>query len=244
MWFSNIMQTSLSRRRLSLLLASSLAAQGVFAAPATPTLPKPPAPPQGAGLPFDEISPRVETDRHRVRLLFSYECNHCRTYHNAVHEWGRTIPQPFRFTATPIITDSNSQNNILAVYGRIMAEMIDSKALRPYDLMIYELIQGDPSRGVAAAGRLRLEDIMSVLVRAGIPMEKLKAFSKSNKPALVEKRLPEHARAIQTFGLKATPSIALGGRYLITPDHTGGNAQQFVSLLNGLLSRMLERGSI
>lgn len=233
------MHTSLYRRRFALLLSSALVAPNVFA---NPKVPPPPA--KSSGLPFDEITPRVESDRHRVRLLFSYECNHCRTYHNALHEWGRTIPKPFRFSATPVIADPNNQNNILAVYGRIMAEMIDSKALRPYDLIMYEMIQGDPSRGVAATGRVQLEDITTALIKAGIPLSKLRAFSESNKPASIEKRMPEHARVIKTFNVKATPSIALGGRYLITPDHTGGNAQQFVSLLNGLLSRMLEKGSV
>lgn len=235
MLFSKDMHISLNRRRFGALLASLIASPPTLSANKTPPAPQ--------GMPFDEITPRVETDKYVVRLLFSYDCNHCRSYHNAVHEWGESLPKPFRFWATPIVADTNNPNNIMAVYGRIMTEMIDPKALRPYDLMIYELMQGDPSSGKMPAARIRIEDIMSCIVRSGVPAAQLGAFTKSKKVALIEKRLPEHARAISTYGIKATPSIAVGGRYLVTPDHTGGNAQQFVSLLNGIVSRMLEKGS-
>ena len=232
------MTISMHRRMFSLFATTLLAAPELLAAPQTQG-----GTPIPVGTPYNEITPQIPADKKTVRLLFSYECNHCRNYHNGIHAWGKTLPKPIRFAATPIITDANNQSILHAVYGRLMAGMIAPKALLPYDMLIYNRIQGDPYNSAPSSGAITLDDTLKILVQSGIPFKQIDLFIKEGKTALIEKQLPFHAQVIRTYGLKETPSIAIAGKYLVTPDHTGGNPQQFVGLLNGIVSRVIEQGA-
>lgn len=44
--------------------------------------------------------------------------------------------------------------------------------------------------------------------------------------------------AIQ-YALEATPSAAIGGKYVVIPDNVGGDPARFFTLINGLTSRLL-----
>ena len=191
--------------------------------------------------PYDIINPRVKSDDKVIRLLFAYDCPYCRNYHNGLIQWGASLPTPYRFDATPVIT-STSDNTLLAVYGRLIMQGLAPSKVHLYDYTMYTLIQGDPDTGQAAVTSLSSEDVIrTVLQSSGVSRQNLQAFLKAQGPG-IERRLPTHAAIIKTYGLKATPSVAIGGKIVVTPDHAGANAQQYLLLLNAMVSRSIQGG--
>ena len=58
----------------------------------------------------------------------------------------------------------------------------------------------------------------------------------------IENRLPAHAQLVKTYKLTVTPSVSLVGRYVVTPDHVLSDANQYLMLLNGMVSRIIQGG--
>mgnify|MGYP004704488667 CR=1 FL=1 len=231
------MHTTTRRKLLAALsLGALLPAPLIAAGPAPRT--KGDAP---TGLtPYEEVTPPVRQDRAIVRLLFSYDCTYCRNYHTPLHEWGASLPAPFRFVATPILTDTNDNAIIMAIYGRLIAEKYSPKSVLSYDRQIFNLLQGGMDTGRSKYSPLSPEEMLTALAKSGVPPQRVKEMPREQRVA-IEKSLPVYATLIKTYGLKETPSIAIGGRYLVTPDHAGGNPQQLVGLMNGIVSRIMEQ---
>lgn len=201
------------------------------------------SPPAGdpLGKPYDKISTTVAADKDRVRLLFTYDCPYCRRYHNGIIQWGNTLPSPLRFDAAPVLT-SNSDNLMLAIYGRLLMQGLAPSKLSLYDYTMYGFIQGDPDTGQAPRTPLDPKDVLGLIAQtAEVSPKALQAFIGKHGPA-IEKQLPNHAQMIQTYGLKATPSVTIGGRVVVNPDHAGGEPQQYLLLLNAMVSRMIQGG--
>ncbi len=229
-----------NKRHSLRLLTAALAA---IATPALGVLPDrlPALAENGSSVkPYDSIEPPVKSDANTVRTFFSYACPHCRTYHNGLAQWGASLPSPLEYVAMPIITAPDDDNQILAVYGRLIGEALEPKCLPAYDYALFALFQGDPASGAGPVTTLSVNDVLVALVRAGIPGERIRAYLQGEEVAALEARIMDHAKVIQTYGIKATPSVAIAGHFLLNPDQTSGNAQQFLVLLNGIVSRVLE----
>ena len=192
--------------------------------------------------PYDMIEPPVTGDARIVRLFFTYDCPHCRSYHNGLTQWGGTLPAPLQFHSTPLITSPENDNQTLAVYGRLIAQALDPKAVPRYDFAIYALLQGDELRQTPPVGELLTTHVLAALVEAGIDSERITAYLESEEMEKLEEHVPQHAKAVMTYRIKATPSVAISGRFLVNPDHASGNAPQFLALLNGIVSRSIEGG--
>lgn len=193
------------------------------------------------GKPYDKVPSVVKADKDRVRLLFTYDCQFCRSYHNGIVQWGNTLPSPLRFEATPVLT-SDSDNLVLAIYGRLLMQGLAPSKLKLYDYAMYTYVQGDKDAGVAPKQIITADDVIRLIgQQAEVPLVNLRAFIKKHGAA-IEKQIPNHAMMISTYGLKATPSVAIGGQVVVTPDHAGGDPQQFLLLLNALTSRLIQGG--
>lgn len=194
------------------------------------------SPLEGSTTPYDTISPAVVADAKTVRFFFSYECPHCRSYHNGLMQWGKTLPGSIQFQATPLITH-DGESLIMSVYGRIIGSMIDPQVLPMYDLVIYQKTQGD---GQGGGKNIDVDDVLSALIEAGIDPAKLQSFiAKSRLLALAQAKIPDHSKAIEAYAIKSTPSVSIFGKYIVTPDHALGNPTQYLALLNGMVSRAM-----
>ncbi|MBV7542123.1 hypothetical protein [Acidovorax sp. sic0104] len=176
-----------------------------------------------------------------MRFLFSYDCPYCRSYHNGLTQWGSTLPNPYRFDATPLITSVDNDNQVLAVYGRLIAQALAPAKVPLYDFSMYTMLQGDADTGKPAMGAITLEDVLKTLVSVGVDFKAMQTFLHS-KGAVLQKRVPEHGKLINTYKVTVTPSVALLGRYVVNPDHANSNPQQFLLLLNGMVSRLMQGG--
>ena len=51
------------------------------------------------------------------------------------------------------------------------------------------------------------------------------------------------AKLLELYRITETPSMAIGGRYVITPDNANGEEQMFIALANGLVSKQLHEAN-
>lgn len=191
-------------------------------------------------LPYQVLNPPIVGDTNRVRFLFSYECPFCRSYHNGLTQWGGSLPKPLAFDSVPLITSENESASA-AVLGRLIGQGFAPNILPNYDYIMYGMIQGDPESGVAPAGNFGIPEVLQALVQAGADKKALHRFL-TGKGKGIENKLTQQAAYIRTYKLTSTPAVALMGRVVATPDHTQGNPQQFLLLLNGLVSRFIQGG--
>lgn len=191
--------------------------------------------------PYDLITPTVPGDTNRVRFLFSYDCPYCRSYHNGLSQWGATLPKPYIFDTTPLITSVDNDNQVLAVYGRLIAQALDPAKVPLYDFSMYTLLQGDTDTGKLGKTTISLEDVLKTLVSVGVDFKAIQSFVNTKGSAL-QRRVPEYGSLINTYKVTVTPSVALLGRYVVNPDHANSNPSQFLLLLNGLVSRLMQGG--
>ncbi|NVZ11776.1 hypothetical protein HW932_21265 [Allochromatium humboldtianum] len=230
-----------SRRRALLFLTGLALAKPVGAIQPLPRdLPSPSA--ASELKPYDMIDPPVAGDARHVRLFFTYDCPYCRQYHNGLVQWGQSLPKPLQFTVVPIITSPENDNQTLAVYGRLIAQILDPKVLPRYDLAIFSLLQGDTLGQSAGVGELTTSHVLSALVESGLAADRITGFLESEEMDALESRIPNHAKVISTYQIKATPTVVVSGRFAVNPDHTNGNTSQFLTLLNGIVSRAIEAG--
>ncbi len=236
------LETDKLRRQSLLWLASIMTMEQARAAIPNPNNLPGTQPPVGSSKPYESITPPVTADRNIVRFFFSYNCPHCRNYHNGIVRWGESLPSPLKFVSTPILNSPDDDSIITCIFARLIGETIAPKSLSAYDFEIYSLVQGDPY-GSGPASSVSVNDALAALVRAGVPPEKIKAFIERSEIKKIEAKIMDNAKIIKTYSIKVTPSVAISGRFLVTPDHVNGNAQQFGALLNGIISRILEGGS-
>ena len=192
--------------------------------------------------PYDAIDPPIKADINRVRFLFSYECPYCRSYHNGLRQWGASLPKPFTFDTYPLITSVDNDKIMNAVIGHMIVKAVAPKSLEVYDFAIYTAIQGDPELGQPPSARLSMDDVMRIVIQSGATPGAVKAYLAKNASG-VEGRLQNHWEAIKTYNVKATPSVAMVGKFIVNPDHAQANPQQFLMLLNGIVSRIIQGGT-
>lgn len=188
--------------------------------------------------PYETLNPPVKGETTRVRLLFSYDCPFCRSYHNGLVQWGASLPKPLSFVSTPLITSENP-NLMGAVLGRLIGQDVAPQVLHTYDYMMYAKLQGDPDNGTPPVATLSMTDVLRTLVQAGADGHAIQAYLKGRGKG-IEKKLPAQAALVKTFHLTSTPSVAITGRYVVTPDNAQGDPSQFLLLLNGIVSRVIQ----
>lgn len=189
--------------------------------------------------PYDILEKPIAADRKRVRLLFTYDCPFCLRYHNGLVNWGASLPSSLAFDAFPVITNGDNENLVAAVIGRTIGQAVAPKVLPAFDFSMYTAIQGDAENNVPAKEKLTIDDVLKALVIAGAKAKDIQQFVRTKGKA-IEAGLPRHVEIIKTYKLTATPSVAIGGRYVINPDHTQGNPQNLLLLLNGVVSRVVQ----
>lgn len=189
--------------------------------------------------PYDVLEQPITADKKRVRLLFTYDCPFCLRYHNGLVSWGASLPPGIAFDAFPVIPDGDNTKNAMAVVGRLIGQALAPKVLPAFDYAMYTAIQGDSLTNTLPSSRMSMDDVLDALVQAGVNQRDMQQYLKT-KGKGIENRLPDHVKAIKTYQLTATPSVAIGGRYVVNPDHSQGNPQHMLLLLNGVVSRVVQ----
>lgn len=180
-------------------------------------------------LPYKEV-PYTPEERRRVMHFFSFSCPVCRQYQEPIVRWGRTLPREYDFESTPIVT--GDVGNMAAARAWQALKVAAPGKTDIFADALYALVQDD--------GRsLSQEATLAMAVRmAGVDSTKfVKAWA-----AVSELSLQRIAAKMAEYRLTSTPSIGVGGRYVITPDNTNGNQELFIKLASGVVSKTMHQG--
>lgn len=194
---------------------------------------------QSTGKPYDLVPTPVAGDTKRVRAFFAYDCLYSQRYLPGLVAWGSSLPRGVTFDSVAVIPDADNPKVALAVVGRMIALAMNPKVVAAYDYSAFTAIMGDEVLNTPPAQSLTFNDVLDFLVKAGIPRADLQQFLRTRGKG-IEKNLPAHAKVIKTYNLSATPSISIGGRVVVNPDHTQGNPDHMLLVMNGLVSKLVQ----
>lgn len=163
----------------------------------------------------------------RVLFFISLTCPYCAQYHKALWNWSRSLPPGWSARFNPVLVQGiDSGIQLKAVEA---AQMVDPDRLGDFLRAAYFALQqqGMPSNS---------EDTWRAIVSAsGYDIDAYgEAFSSlSNDMKLIDPLV----KSQNHYGILATPTVVIGGKYLVTPDSTNGNEDLFMQLLNGVVSK-------
>lgn len=224
------MLDTMKRRDFALLLpglAMAAASQAQIEAPAQASAKKDGEVPR----PFRKVS--VPEDGRRVLFFFDYACPFCARYHGPLKGWAATVPKPVQTMFVPVVN--------LADLARRREQVIAARCF-------YAAMAVGTRAQVAAMSNVIYEDFQSVrdltdkgmwkkaIAAAGISAER---FASALSSKTLDTQVEYAARKTAQYELRATPSVAVGGRYVMTPDDVLGDERMFFNILNGLTSEIL-----
>lgn len=193
-----------------------------------PWVPAIAAAPVGSDLkPYREVPRVAKYASARRNLAFvSFDCPVCRQFFAPIAKWGATLPKPWSMDIVPVIT---SDLGMVAAHRawRTVVAMPNANTFAFADAL-FTAVQ---DRG------LRLDNprtYATALVSSGIDVQAFGAAFKQQND-----QLAEIVQAMQAFQIDAVPALAIAGRYVITPDSTNGNQDQFMTLASALQSGVM-----
>lgn len=180
---------------------------------------------QSEALPYREV--RVSGDGLRTLVFFAFSCPECRRHHQALQEWSETLPRAMSFEFVPVVVADH--DHMLAARAWYAAKLVAPTRMGQFAEAVYAQVHdlnnpiSSPSTWIAAARAARLSDFTAAWAK--VPVSAIE---------LAANRLAQYA-------ITETPSMAIGGRYVITPDNVNGDARLFIALANGLVSKQLQK---
>lgn len=198
------------------LLALALCEPSAYAASA----------PQDFPPPYKTVGPFAD-DAHRVIVFFAFDCDHCRETLPAISKWGSTLPKNIKFELMPVTS-------------------ADTRYIIPSRAWYAALATGAPDSTM----ELFAEQAMSLVQLNGMSITSPDTWRRAVSYAGIRnfesawKAVPSSVaeRAIKKLAIyqvTSTPTIAIGGHYVITPDNTNGDMGLFMQLASGLVSTIV-----
>jgi len=176
--------------------------------------------------PYTEVS--VREDVNVVRLFFLPSCPYCRLAHSTVVRWGETLPKAIRFETTPVVTRDRAAMLSAAAYYAAAA-MNPAAAGRYVDALYAELQDRHAPAGDVAT-------YLSVAKATGYEPRRFYAAMASDES---KKKVRKAGLLASTYKLTSTPSVTMGGRFVVTPESSQGVNSAFYDLLNAVMSKYL-----
>lgn len=215
------------KRRAFLLGTSVLLMQGrgVVAPAAAPAS-------AASAMPYAEVPP-VGEDARRCIAFFQFTCPHCRDLHPSLVRWGRSLPRGVGFEFMPVLSPSTPLDRGLVMAARAwyaVAQAVPAR-LDAFAERAYALVQD---------GRMSLE--AGATWEAAARQAGVGDFARAWERVPVD-RLQRALEKLAAYRIQSTPSFAIAGRYMVTLDDTQGDAELFLRLASGLLSKAISSRS-
>lgn len=177
---------------------------------------------------YKTLSP-IAGEYRKVRLFFSQNCNHSRSFHDLLFKWGMTLPKEIKFLPTPALVPGDDSAAALGV-AFYAAWLASPEKLNSFMKNVYGNVQSlrmDPTR---------FETYFDAARNAGV--DRVRFRDAINNGAMSQSGLDASLVAAK-YQLTATPAIGIGGQFLVTPDGVAGNEELLIQLLNALTSKVL-----
>lgn len=206
-------------RRAALCASAALVADWSVAQTALP-MPVTPSAQDSSQKPYIELPSPIADDRRWVLTFFLFSCPYCRANHEAISQWITGLPVKWlQHEWVPVVTDAASMTAAVMFYAA-RKHLSQPRDLHLFMAKAYSMIQ---DQGIALADNRAW---LQLLGRRVDPIEHKAAVFK----------------AIQRLGeyhITNTPSMAIGGRYVITPEIVSGRTDLFMELASGVTSMAL-----
>lgn len=172
----------------------------------------------------------VEGDEFTVRTFFSPTCAFSRQYLPFFRNLSKTIPNTQKFEFTPVVNKGDGIEYALAFmavrrfYPQYVQNFVEASLQGVQDL-------GMSPRNWAAIDRIAKAAHIPVSLPKLVDDNFSTLQSDVNKVVQLQRDLK----------ITNTPSVAVAGTYIVTPEFTAGNSEQFSNLVNGLVSMVNPR---
>ena len=166
---------------------------------------------QGApgGKKYLELSPAQPTEPGKVEVLefFSYSCPHCAVLEPLLEKWIKGLPADVVVKRVPVAFNA-SMRPLQQLYYSL--EAMDRMDLHP---KAFQAIHEEKKRLFTKA------DIIAWAVAQGIDRAKFEALFDSFG---VTSKVSRADQLVNTYKIQGTPSIAVAGRFVVSPSEAGG----------------------
>lgn len=170
--------------------------------------------------PYKEV-PFQKEDRNKVILAFSFSCPHCRSYDGILNAWGESLPKGYlELEKLPAVVDQESMAGAVAFYAYQKAVKGNAQMVNEFINRAFYLIQDEK--------RSPLD-----------PETWRKAGAVVVDPKSVKNLVIRSAEKIDSYNIDKTPSLIIGGKYIINPNDAAGREDLFIQLANGISSMVL-----
>jgi len=173
------------------------------------------------------VSPLNGADDEQACLVFvSLTCPYCAQYHTALWNWMNSLPVGWRAEFLPVLVQG--VDSFIQLKAVRAATMADPSRIGDFLRSAYIVLQ---QQGMQSSAE---ETWQAVVSASGYDIE---AYSEAwhslgTDQELIEPIVQRQAR----YGITATPTVVVGGRYVVTPDATNGDESLFIQLLNAAVS--------
>jgi len=186
---------------------------------------------QDANRPFRRVN--VGEDGRRVLFFFDFACPYCADYHNSLMNFQSSVPKQIQTLLIPVVNPAEvARKNELIAAAKCFyaAQDVGSRdQVRAFVANVYHLYPQTRS--------LMSKDMWARAVRsAGIDIDR---FANALNDKSNNQKVMFAGRKTAAYDLRATPSVAVGGKYVMTPDDVMGDKEMFFNILNGLTSEIL-----
>lgn len=168
-----------------------------------------------AGVNYDVINARVprSASRDKIELaeFFWYGCGHCYNFEPLLEQWKKTIPDDAEFRGIPAVWREVMELHARAFYT--------AEALGVLERLHPVLFQAMNVEGKSLSSA---EDIAALFVANGVARAD---FDKTFNSFGVTSQVGQAVAIAKGAGLTGTPSLMVNGKYLITAQKAGGQAE-------------------
>lgn len=184
---------------------------------------------------IDQMKPYIQVktvqgDEFVVRTFYSPMCSYSKQYFGFFRNLSNSLPESQRFEYTPVINKADGVEYGLAFmavrrfYPRYVANFVEAS------------LQGVQEFGLSPKNWAAIEKIGKA---ANIPVALPKLVAENF--VTLKKDVDDSVRLQSRLKITNTPSVAVAGTYVVTPEFTAGNSEQFSALVNGLISMVSDR---
>jgi len=164
------------------------------------------------GVTYENIMPPQPTSAPKGKIevveVFSYGCGHCFRFDPMLERWLKTKPANVEFHRLPAIFNSTLAMYARAFYAADALGVLD-KIHTPFFNAIH--IQKRPMNSE--------DEIAQLFEDHGVDR---KTFEKAFRSFAVEAKVRRAAELNKRYGIRATPSMVVNGKYLTDPGKTHG----------------------
>lgn len=178
------------------------------------------------GRDYQRIVPTQPTDdpsKIEVVELFWYGCPHCYRFQPYIERWAKNKPDDVLYRRMPAI---------LAPHWRLLAKAFYTEEALGVTARLHR-----PLFDAIHAQKRRIDNedrLMDFFAEQGVSKDD---FKKTFNSFWVDAKLRSAMEMSRRYQAHATPSVVVNGKYILNPDHTHGNFNTMIKVINFLIDK-------